>query len=406
MTLKLTTTFLVSMMAGPFFAGSLFAQDIKNPDYVTYPEPSLIQRDMDDFGWVLRLNYDKFIAYKTPNGGSIQLVATNDVSDEQLLRAYNILDFYLTDAPNTRFGNDKTTVANTMADNGATLVLPGGADGNSPVWSWALQGQPLYELEFPIEGSVAYITNDYEQRDAGFEEIFHLVHDYGIGTRYSKGALSHSFQVEFAAATQAALDAEIWGYGSKAHDWIKELRDEGSLQQEYAAAIIDSYYGYWGAWTEEPGGMWNIYKAKTRADVERIDPAGIGLIREFLPEFITYIARIDPEFEGTFEMQFNEKIPYTHKSQYLLNARLLGTRSSNLNGNAENNILMGNKADNVIDGRAGDDVVQFDVLSTEVSIFRNQKGIRVIGTDTGNDLLWNIEVLRFKDIDIPALDIQ
>ncbi len=90
MTLKLTTTFLVSMMAGPFFAGSLFAQDIKNPDYVTYPEPSLIQRDMDDLGWVLRLNYDKFIAYKTPNGGSIQLVATNDVSDEQLLRAYNI----------------------------------------------------------------------------------------------------------------------------------------------------------------------------------------------------------------------------------------------------------------------------------------------------------------------------
>ena len=29
-------------------------------------------------------------------------------------------------------------------------------------------------------------------------------------------------------------------------DWIDELRDEGSLTQEYLASVIDSYYGLWG----------------------------------------------------------------------------------------------------------------------------------------------------------------
>ncbi len=406
MSLNLTAALLAALVATFVSTASLRAQNNENPNYTAYPEPSLIQRDLSEFNWILRWNYDKFISYRTPNGGAIHLVATDDVSDEQVLRAYNILDFYLTDVPNTRFGTEKAAIANAMSENGAMLVLPGGADGDSPVWSWALEGQPLYELEFPVEGSTPYITNDYMQRDAGFEEIFHLVHDYGIGTRDTKGVLSDSFQTEFAAATQAALEDGIWGYGDNARDWIEELRVEGSLQQEYAASIIDSYYGYWAAWTHEPGGMWNVYVAKTRADVEKRDPIGIALIRDFLPEFITYMARIDPSFRGTFEMQFNKDIPYTHKSQYLLNARLLGSRASNIGGNDENNIFIGNRADNVIDGRGGTDVVQFDLLSIDVSISRKQDGVRVVGADTGKDLLLNIEVLRFKDRDILTSDIR
>lgn len=389
-----------------FLGGQVQAQSVTNSNYVAYPDPSLISRDLSDLSRVLRRNYSKYIAYMAPNGGTIPLVATDDVTDEQLLRAYNILDFFLTDVPGTRFGADKSVIANQMADSGATLVMPGGRDGDSPIRKRALQGQPLYALEFPVEGSVPYLTNDYDQRDAGFEEIFHIVHDHGIGTKFNTGALSDSFQVEFAAATQAALDSGLWGALEEAQGWIKELTEEGSLQQEYAAAIIDSYYGYWGGWSEAPGGMWGNYVPKTRSEVVAADPTGITLIREFLPENITYMARIDPSFEGTFEMQFDESQPYTHKSQYILNARLLGTLPSGLNGNDQDNILMGNEGDNVIDAREGTDVVQFSVSSQDVDLSRDQEGVRVSNAEIGSDLLRNVEILRFTDTDIAVKDIQ
>ena len=386
--------------------GQVQAQSVANSNYVAYPDPSLISRDLSALSRVLRRNYSKYIAYVAPNGGTIPLVATDDVTDEQLLRAYNILDFYLTDVPGTRFGADKSVIADQMADSGATLVMPGGRDGDSPIRQRALQGQPLYAREFPVEGSVPYLTNDYDQRDAGFEEIFHMVHDYGIGTKFTTGALSNSFQVEFAAATQASLDTGLWGAPDEAQGWIKELTEEGSLQQEYAAAIIDSYYGYWGGWSEAPSGMWGIYVPKTRAEVVGADPTGITLIREFLPENITYMTRIDPSFEGTFEMQFDESRPYTHKSQYILNARLLGTLPSGLNGNEQDNILMGNEGDNEIDGRGGIDVVQFPVSSQDVDLSRDQGGLRVSNAEIGTDLLRNVEILRFTDTDIAGKDVQ
>ena len=381
-----------------------FAQTHQNTNYVDYPEPSLIQRDLSGLDRVYRRNYDKFIPYMVPDGGQVLLVATDGMSDEQLLRAYNILDFYLTDVPGSKYGADKTAVANAMAENGAVLVMPGGADGDSPISERALEGQPLYALEFPIEGSPAYINNDYEQRDAGFEEIFHMVHDYGIGTRYTPGALSSSYQVEVAEATNHALTNALWGIETDGYvtKWVSELAEEGSLQQEYMAAILDSYYGYWGAWSEGEGGMWGIYVAKTRGDVEQLDPMGAALIPQFLSTTVTYMARIDPSFEGTFDMSFDPDRPYTNKSQYLVKARLLGDQPSGLSANDHDNILIGNAADNAIDGKGGTDVVQYSVASTDVSITANTNRLTINGPDIGTDTLHNIEILRFTDRDVIA----
>lgn len=365
------SVFAASALAGMTLGAAATAQqNPTNPNYVSYPEPSLIQRDLGALGWVIRRNYDKYIDYKSPNGGSILLVATNDVSDEQLLRANNILEFYLTEVPDAQYGMDKAAVANAMAANGAVLVMPGGSDGNSTVWSWALAGQPLYQLEFPVEGSPAYINNDYDQRDAGFEEIFHMVHDYGIGTKFTDGALKASYQVELAEATNAALAEGRWAIAADAgvESWVEELRQEGSLQQEYIASVIDTHYGHWAPWTEAQGGMWGIYIAKTREDAERLDPLGVSTLRKFLPDQITYMARIDPGFEGTFEMAFNPAAPYTHKSQYLLNARLLGEKSSGLIGNDHDNILIGNAVDNTLDGGFGFDVVQYPFAANDATV--------------------------------------
>lgn len=379
------------------------AQTASNPNYVTYPDPSLIQRDLSGLDRVYRRNYSKFIAYPTPNGGRILLVATDGMSDEQLLRGYNILDFYLTDVPGSKYGADKTAVANAMGDNGAVLVMPGGADGDSPIRERALQGQPLYALEFPTEGSRAYVENDYAQRDAGFEEIFHMVHDYGIGTKYTQGPLKATYQAEIATATANSLTQAIWGNGDRdTKRWLDELANEGSLEQEYIVSALDSYYGYWGAWSEGRGGMWDIYVAKTRDDVKRMDPMGAALIPMFLSDTVTYMARIDPEFAGAFKMSFDAAHPYTHKSQYLVNARLLGDAPSGLSGNDHDNILIGNAGNNVIDGKGGQDVVQYDFASTDAQITQTADGLQVTGPGHGTDTLINIETLRFIDRDVPA----
>ncbi len=377
--------------------------DVQNPNYVVYPEPELIQRDLSGLDRVYRKNYSKFISYPTPNGGEILLVATDGMSDEQLLCAYNILDFFLTDVPGSLYGADKTAVANAMADNAAVLVMPGGADGDSPIRESALEGQPLYALEFPIEGSSAYINNDYEQRDAGFEEIFHLVHGHGIGMGFVPGVLEDSYQVDIAAAMANALANSIWGNGGvDIRNWLEELKQEGSLETEYFVSVLDSYYGYWGAWSGGDGGMWDIYVAKTREDVKRMDPMGAALIPKFLSETVTYMARIDPSFSGTFDLSFDPAQPYTHKSQYLVNARLLGELPSNLSGNDHDNILLGNAANNIIDGRGGTDVVQFAFASTDATIIRDGNDITVSGPGNGTDQLRNIEILRFTDLDIPT----
>ena len=378
-----------------------------NPNYVVYPGPELIQRDVAALDPDVARFYNKYIAYRTPDDGWIPLLAQDQVSDEQLLRAYNILDSYLTDAPGTEFGADKAKVANAMAANGAVLILPNGEDdgSNAPEDRAAAIGQPLFARELPTEGSKAYMENDFDRRDAGFEEILHLVHDYGIGTVYTDGALKPSYQKEIHDAAYDALKEGRWAASPEAADWVEELKAEGSIEQEYLASVIDSYYGLWGAWDEAPGGMWGEYVAKTRDDLATLDPAGLDLVEKFFADNLHYMARIDPDFEGTFSMTFDPSEPYTHKSRYLTNARLLGEASSNLIGNDRKNVLMGNRGDNIIDGRGDEDVVQFLGASTEYDISTIEGDILVVDRNEGRDgqtTLRNIEILRFTDIDIPA----
>ncbi len=66
-------------------------------------------------------NFDRYTSLTAPNGKPIHIVAQNNISDEQILRAKNVLLHYLTDYKGSQFGADKKAVANKMADNGALL---------------------------------------------------------------------------------------------------------------------------------------------------------------------------------------------------------------------------------------------------------------------------------------------
>lgn len=366
--------------------------DPGEPTGLAHPSctPPAIQPVPEAFANYRRAGFVRYLAYPTSEG-PVHIFAMDQISDAMMLRAYALLDFYLTDVPGSAHGANKAAVAAMMGRNGAALMLPNGAheEGNEP----PVPAQPLYQSEMAVEGSAWYQNNDFGHRDASFEEIFHLVHDMGIGTN-TPGALP-DYQAALLAEAEAAIADGRWASARGEREWIAELRQEGSLAQEYIASVIDSYYGLWGPWTETPGGMWGVYTAKTRAEVVERDPAGLALLEAFLPPQLTYEARLDPAFTGTFSMRFDADAPYTHKSQYLVNVTLTGEQDADLLGNAAANHLRGNAGDNLLDGGEGDDTAIFCQPRSAYTIERD--GADLIVTGDGVDRLRGIEALHFSD---------
>ncbi len=379
--------------------GQGYRNTVENKHYNKYVELHDIKRDVHTISKQYKGVFDKYVQYLAPNGKPINILAQDKVSDEQLLKAYNILAFYLTKHKQY----DMTNVANKMADKGAVLMMPNGADGDVELKESVFSGQPLYQMEVPVTGDAWYINNNYEHRDASYEEILHMVHDYGIGTSSQAGALPELQQtIEKAMKNALPTKKSNWGkiglWGLESKDWLMELSQEGSLEQEYIVSVVDSYYGLWEAFEENDGGMWGLYVAKNREAIKTKDPVGYAALESFLPSSFTYMDRVAPTFDGTFSLTYTAALSYTHKSQYIDNVRLTGMLNSGILGNERDNILVGNAGNNELDGGAGIDIVQFTGSSHEYEIANG------IVKDTkgrdGIDTLKNIEVLRFTDKDI------
>lgn len=370
------------------------ADDAPHPDCEDLLSQIQTTPDTGSFAAYANLEFTRYATVVAPNGGVIPIFAQDNISDTQLIRARQLLRFFLTDVPDSKWGEDKSTVANMMANNGAALMMPNGEheEGNEP----NLPAQPLYENETPADGSAWFMNNNFDHRDAAFEEIFHLVHDMGIGT-FVPGALPE-YQDDLDQEARAAIDDGRWGIpvDPGVADWLDELEQENSLAQEYIASVIDSYYGLWGPWEEDDGGMWGIYIAKTRQDIDDLDPNGKELLEEFLPPIIETEVMLDPELDDHFQLTFTEELPYTHKSQYFSHVTLSGAASINLLGNAFDNTLRGNDGDNLLHGGDGVDTVVLCAERDDVSI-RFDGDTVVIESDYGVDRLQDVEFVHFLD---------
>lgn len=339
------------------------------------------------------LDFNRYTKVSTTNGKAIHIVAQNKITDNQIVRARSILEHFLAPLPNSAYGADKTNVANKMSDNGATLLLLNGVDDGTNKAA-ELGGQPLYYGEMQVEGHQWYIAQNYSHRDASYEEILHLVHDYGIGIDQNStfnGALPN-YQAEIRAAQIDALSNNLWGMG--AADWIAELTTENSLSQEYLAAVVDVYYGLWGANTEfATTGMHDLYVAKVREDIAKEDPLGATLMNnKFFHPYITYNARIDESFVGDFSLSFNASLPYTHHAQYLKDVTLTGSNNSN---------VVVNQLDNNITGNSTKNTVIFSGPSSEYQISNDNGTVTVQDLQDNRDgvnTMTAIEKLKFSDI--------
>lgn len=341
-------------------------------------------------------HFNRYIGYIAPNGKPIHIVAQSQITDEQMLRSYNILKHYLTNYSGSKYGIDKSAVANAMANNNAILALLNGQDDGSNPIAELVSGQPLYQNEIQVEGHDWYMTQDYSHRDASYEEILHFVHDNGIGVDASDGTPSSigalpAYQAEIRAAQRNGLSNQLWGIGDAA--WINELTAENSLSQEYLASVVDAYYGLWGAWTgSSTHSMWGIYVAKSRADMQTDDPMGYALMEnKFFQPYITYNARIDAALTGNFSLKFDTAKPYTNHSRYLKDITLLGSNPITVTVNELNNDITGN---------TGTNTVIFSGQSSEYVVSRTANVVTVNDTvpnRDGNNSLRNVERLKFSD---------
>ncbi len=389
--------------------------DISTSATGVVPLPGTVNSSYINGGFV------KYTKIECPNGEAIHFIAQSNITEAMIVRARTILEFYLTDVPGSQYGDDKSNVKNTMGTNDATLLLMNGSDDgtNDPT----VNGQPLYEEEMAVEGHSWYQNNNYDHRDASFEEILHMMHDMGIGVDGPNSIPNPAlpaFQLDIRAAqlNANANNFAIWPIGAGSdpgiQNWYNELDQENSLSQEYLASLIDSYYGLWDPWTDDPNtGMWGIYIAHNRDEIITEDTMGWSLLPKFFSPVINVDMIIDPGFNGIFSLTFNSAGDYTAKSRYLQHVYLTGSNTSGLQGNDLYNRLRGNSANNTfeglkgndrLDGQAGSNTAIFSGPEADYTVtnYTNYATVAdgVNGRD-GVDTLWNIQQLQFSDNTVP-----
>ena len=397
--------------------GVVFAVSCADRPRVTLPEidistsPDGIVALPDDVPEVFREHFVQYTKVVAPNGKPIHILAQDGWTRDQIQHGREVLEFLLTDHPGSVYGSDKTAVANAMADRKATMVFFDTEDDLMAAFDGGLGDatdlamQDLRANESPAVGDPDYMA--HATRDASYEEIWHLVHDYGV-----KATLPEMI-AEMRVANDAAAES-----GWKA--WPDDEPEEHP--NEYVGVLIDNYYDLWTvhptlyeAREIEPGDIpaghshFGRYFANSREAMEAEDPAGYALIRKFVPPYLTYFPELPESFTGEFSLELDPDVAYTRKTQHLRGAKLTGSKDADLTGNGYENLLVGNAGSNVftggpgddtLEGREGEDTAVFSGPSAEYEISRDGEATTVTDLVDGRDdtdTLRGVEFLRFGD---------
>ncbi|QZE15165.1 hypothetical protein K4L44_04855 [Halosquirtibacter laminarini] len=355
---------------------------------------------------VFKKVFTKYTKVMAPNGKPIHILIQNGWSDAQAVKGRKVLEHYLTNFPGSEYGNDKSAVANSIANLGGVLFFAN--DWNSmetPQMQAAMNAlggkvQNQHANEITVEGSEDYLN--HKTRDASWEEIFHFVHDYGI-----KKVLPE-YQKEIVAAEKAAAARGFKG-------WPKN--EPSNFPNEYYICVYDNYLNLWKVKPkiyegksltpeEVPAGKshFGAYPfADSREGVRSNDALGYAMVEKFLPPYITFTPELPSSFNDVFWIRENADKVYTSKSMFLKNVTLTGNNNSGIMGNELDNIFKGNSGNNTFDGYTGDDIVVFIGPRSEYVITKSQGSTTVQDTHSGRDgvdVLTNIEKVKFSDTTI------
>ncbi|MCT4590674.1 MAG: hypothetical protein N4A71_22800 [Carboxylicivirga sp.] len=202
--------------------------------------------------------FSKYIYVTAPNGGRIEIFGTSGVSKDQMIYARDIMHQYLTCDGTVYKTRHKEIIANSMANKRSALVF------------WDTQEQ--YEANISKVSGAGYNVQDLYateslgsgHRDASYEEILHLIHNYGIAPTLFE------YQAKLQKANDDAITKGIW------NPWGDDL-PKADFDDEYFAAVMDCYLGLWEG---QGGTMGGSYKPSSREEIKEQDPVAYQLIMD------------------------------------------------------------------------------------------------------------------------------
>jgi hypothetical protein len=200
--------------------------------------------------------FSKYVYTTAPNGGRIEIFGTSGVSDDQMLYAREILVQYLTCEGAVYKKKHKDIIANSMANKKCAMVFWDTQEQyESDMSKLTFSGYNLQDL---------YATESWGSgnRDASYEEILHLVHNYGIAPTL------FSYQSALQKANDDAIDKGIW------KPWGGDL-PKADFEDEYFAAVMDCYLGLWDG---QGSTMDGSYSPSNKDELKKTDPVGYKLI--------------------------------------------------------------------------------------------------------------------------------
>jgi len=338
-----------------------------------------------------------------PNGDAIPFLIQENFTDEQIIHARNVLEFYLTNIPESEYGQNKTQVANAIASSNAILFLLNdeGEYENPDVLELldaGVIGQDLLAVEVFPAGSPEYINSSH--RDATYEEILHFIHVFGI--QLAMPGLQDSIM----EAMSTAIENEIYTP-------LSDLPEE-DYDEEYLAMGLECFFGLWA---HDPNGNGtcgdNEYIFINRDAMEVGDPSLYSILHGYFGDVVSTIISLPEELDDDFKILYDSTIDYTNKSQYLININLSGSNSIHIVGNNELNHFNGNSGNNHFTGLSGDDIIngndgvdraiyegninEYVILPAYVTEDTSVQVMDLIQHRDGLDHLFNIEEVQFGD---------
>ncbi len=361
--MRLTRTCLLMAVSALLVASCGSSELVTLPDIDTSGSPDGIVDLPDDVPEVFHEHFVKYTYFPAPNGKRIHILASDGWTRDQIKHGRNVMQHLLTDLPGSIYGDDKSGIANAMADRKATMVFFNTEEDLNEAMRSGLPGatdlsmQDLRANESPAVGDADYMA--HVTRDAAYEEIWHLIHDYN----------------------------DLWTVPPTVYEGRDIEPDE-----------IPEGHSHFGQ-----------YFAGSRPRMEEKDPLGFALVRKFVRPYLTYTPELPLDFSGTFSMAFDPDERYTMKTQHLRNAALTGDGDANLRGNVHDNVLTGNAGANrleggggsdTLDGGGGEDTAVFGGPAADCEVTGDADSTTVSDSQPdrdGADVLRGVELLQFSD---------
>ncbi len=141
-----------------------YAQVVTLPDIDISGSPNGIVPLPENTPSVFTDVFSKYTKIIAPNGKPIHFLAQEDWTDDKLLKARNVMEYFLTDYPYSKYGSNKAAVANAMSDIKATMILYNTSvdarearEGLRGATDLALQS--MWANEITVEGSDDYMNH-------------------------------------------------------------------------------------------------------------------------------------------------------------------------------------------------------------------------------------------------------